>query len=128
MNSIDDDLCPYVNDFAVCQICLILVQGLVDAIIHANPFAEVVGSDLGILANVIGTGKFHFSDIGHDQLFIVTFAFPIQRLNVLCIAAILDPSTTGFCAVSSVQNSDRIVRMTEPFAHVVDRGLGGCSS
>lgn len=73
LNGVDDDLFAHIDQLDVCQIFLVLVDGLIDLLVIADTIPKVLCSFLGILAFIVGRSGLDFQDVGHDQSLIVAF-------------------------------------------------------
>lgn len=120
MNPVDNHLAADIDDFAICHVGLVLIQSFVDALVHGYPLSEIDRRLLGILAFVVGAGRLHFANVGHDYIFVIALALDKQRLDTLGVANILDPATAAFGAVCGVEDSNEIVLSLEPLQHVGD--------
>jgi len=118
VNPVDDHLAADIDNFAICHVGLVLIQSFVDALVHRYPLSEIFRRLLGILAFVVGAGRLHFADVGHDHIFVVAFALDKQRLDTLGVANILDPTAAALGAVCGIENSNQVVLSLEPLQHV----------
>ena len=71
LDCIDDDLLAHVDQLDVCQILLVLVDGLVDLFVIPNAVPKVLCGLFWILAFVVGRGSLDLEDVGHDQSLVV---------------------------------------------------------
>ena len=118
VNPVDNHLTADINNFAVCHVGLVFIQSFVDALVHGYPLSEIDRRLLGVLALVVGAGRLHFANVGHDHLLIIALALDKQRLDTLGVADILDPTTAALGAVCGVENSNKVVLSLEPLQHV----------
>lgn len=118
VNPVDDHLAADIDNLAICHVGLVFIQSFVDALVHGYPLSEIDRRLLGILAFVIGTGRLHFANVGHDHIFVVALALDKQRLDTLGVANILDPTATALRTVCSVEDSNEVVLSLEPLQHV----------
>jgi len=121
-------LTPHINDLAICQVRLVLVQRLIYSLVHHDPLPEVLRCLLGILTLVIRACQLYLFDVAHDELFVVALALHEQCFDPLGIAAVFDPPTALFRRVRSVQNSDQVTGRSEPLAHIVHGRLSSCTT
>ena len=73
--AVDYDLGADIHDLEICEVVLvaILVNGLIDLLIHLDPLAEVQGGHFRILILIIGASSLDVADVGHYQVLVVTF-------------------------------------------------------
>lgn len=128
LNAVNDDLAANIDEFDVGHVRFLLVDGLIDFLVVADPVTEVTRRFLRILTNVIWRGGFDLANVAHDEILVVTFRFHKHCRNPLLIATILDPATSGFGRVSRIQNGNGAAVGFEPLDHVLDRCLGRCAS
>lgn len=72
---IDNHLAPHIDDLAVRQIALVLIQRLVHPLIHPNPLPKILRRSLRILALVIRARGLDIADIAHNQLLVIALTF-----------------------------------------------------
>lgn len=125
MNAVDDDLLANIHQFQVSVAILVMVcvNGLVDLFIVLDSIAKVLGRIFWILAAVIRACQLDVTNVGHDDLFIIAFAFDKQNLNAMGCARIPDPFTTLLGGVGRIQNANNAAG-AEPCKHVSNGGLG----
>lgn len=124
MYPVDDDLASNVDDFAVCHVGLVLVQCLVDPLVHCNSLSEVERRLLWVLPFVVGTGRLYFTDVGHDHILVLALALNEQGLDSLGIADVFDPAAATLGAVCGVENRNEVVLSFEPLQHVGNGSFG----
>lgn len=108
--AVDDDLAPDIDDLAVCHVFLVLVQRLVHPLVHGYPLPEILCCLFRVLTLIVGRGQLHLLDVRHDQLFVIALGLHEQCLDALGVAAIFDPSSSGFRRVGSVEDGDQVLR------------------
>ena len=128
LDAIDDDLAANIDEFDVGHVRLILVDGLVDLLVVADPVAEVTGRFLRILTDVVWRGCFDFANVAHDEILVVTLRFHEHCRNLLIIATVLYPATSRFGRVGRIQDGNGTAVGFEPVDHVLDRCFGGDAS
>jgi hypothetical protein len=122
---IDNDLAPHVNNLAISHIALVLVQRLIDSLVHLNPLSEILGGLFWVLALVVWRSSLDFEDVTHNEILVVTFTLHEECFNFFGVAAFFDPASSGFGAVCGIENGDEVVGLAEPVAHVCDCGFCG---
>ena len=128
MDSIDDALLANVHNLEVCEIVLGVINCLVDLLIVANAVSEILGSLLGVLANVVWRSGLDLKNVAHNEIFIVALALNKQCLNSLLVAALLDPAASLLGAVGGIEDGNDSVLLLEPENHIVDGSLSSCTS
>lgn len=128
LDSIDDALFAHVHNLEVCEIVLGVINCLIDLLIIANAVSEILGSLLGVLANVVWRSGLDLKNVAHNEIFIVALALNEQCLNTLLVASLLDPSAALLCAVGGIENGNDSVLLLEPENHIVDGSLRSCTS
>lgn len=125
LNAIDDDLLADIHDLEVGVFVLIAVgvDGLVDLFVVSDPVTEVLGSGLGILAAVVGTGGLDVADVGHYEVLVVALALDEEDLDAVGGEGIGDPFATLLGRVGRIEDADDATG-AEPGQHVRDGGLG----
>ncbi len=123
---VDDDLTPNIDDLAVCHIRLVLVQCLVDPLIHLDSLSEILRCRFRVLSHVVWARRLHLHDVRHNQLLIIALGLNEQGLNALGVAALLDPTSPRLGAVRRIEDGNQMAGGAEPMAHVIHRGFGGC--
>lgn len=125
LDTVDDDLLANIHQFQVCVAVLILVaiNSLVDLFIVLDPSAKVLSRLFWILTLVVGACQLDVADVGHDGLFIITFAFDKQNLDAMSSARIIDPFTTLLGGIGRIQDANNAAG-AEPGKHVSNGGLG----
>jgi len=125
VNPVDDDLASNVDDLAVCHVGLVLVQCLVDLLVHCDSLSEVERRLFWVLPFVVGAGRLDLANVGHDHILVLALALNEQGLDSLGIADVLDPAAATLGAVCGVENRNEVVLSLEPLQHVGDGSLGG---
>ena len=126
MDPVDDDLASNVDDLAVCHVGLVLVQCLVDLLVHCDSLSEVERRLFWVLPFVVGAGRLDLTNVGHDHILVLALALNEQRLDSLGIADVLDPAAATLGAVCGVEDRNEVVLSFEPLQHVGDGSFGGC--
>lgn len=129
LDAVDDHLGANVHDLEVGEVTLVavLVNRLVDLLIHLDPVPEVQGSLLRILSLVVRAGSLDIPNVGHDQVLVVAFGFDKEHLNALAGALLVDPLAPILGRIGCIEDTNDAT-LTEPFDHVGDGCLGGHSS
>lgn len=129
MNSVDDDLLANVHDFEIRIVALIAISidGLVHFFIVSDAVPEVLCSLFRVLALVIGTGRLHIPNVGHDYILVVAFALYKQYLDAMLLAGFNNPFAAVLGGIGGIQDTDSAAG-AEPGQHVGDGSLCGSSS
>lgn len=129
MNAIDDDLLSNVHNLKVRVLVFvaILVNGLINFFVIADPVQKVLSSSFGILAAVVWGGGFHVTDICHDNVLVVAFAFDKEDLDAMLRANVVDPFPTLLGRIGGIQNCND-ASGTEPSEHVSYSSLCCCTA
>lgn len=128
LDLVDDDLLTNVDQFHVCKIALVLVDGLIDLLVVSNAVSEIRCGGFWVLSYVVRRRSLDLEDVAHDQVLIVAFRLDEQGLNVLSLAALLYPPTTALRRVGRIEDRDQTSAFRKPLAHVVHSGFGGSFS
>lgn len=125
LDTVDDDLLANIHQFQVGVVVLILVaiNSLVDLFVVLDPIAKVLSRLFWILALVVGACQLDVTDVGHDGLFIIAFAFDKQNFDAMGSARIIDPFTAFLGGIGRIQNANNAAG-AEPGKHVSYGGLG----
>ena len=129
LDTIDDDLLAHVHELEISVLILvtIVVNRFVDLLIHLDAVAEILGRLLGILATVVGTGRFDVADVGHDELLVITLALYKEDLDSMVLKSVHNPFAALLCRVSGIKDADDTPRL-KPSEHVVDSSLGSLAT
>ena len=125
MDPVDDDLASNIDDLAVCHVGLVLVQCLVDLLVHCDSLSEVERRLFWVLPFVVGAGRLDLTNVGHDHILVLALALNEQRLDSLGIADVLNPATATLGAVCGVENRNEVVLSFEPLQHIGNGSFGG---
>lgn len=71
LDSIDDNLFANVHDLEIREMALFIIDCLIDLLVVLYAVSEVLGSLLGILANIIRTCGFDLKDVAHDYILVI---------------------------------------------------------
>lgn len=125
LDAVDDDLLANIHQLQVGVAILIVVgvNSLVDLFIVLDSVAKVLGRILWILAAVVGACQLDVTNVGHDGLLIIAFAFNKENLNAMGRARVPDPFTTLLGRISRIQDANNAAG-AEPSKHVSNGGLG----
>lgn len=125
LNAVDDDLLANVHQLQVGVAILVMVgvNSLVDLFIVLDSIAKVLGRIFWILAAVVRACQLDVTNVCHDDLFIIAFAFDKQNLNAMGGARVPDPFTTLLGRIGRVQDANDAAG-AEPSKHVSNGGLG----
>lgn len=125
LNAVDDDLLANVHQLQVGVAVLIAVgvNSLVDFFIVLDAIAKVLGRFFWILAAVVGACQLDVTNVGHDGLFIIAFAFDKQHLDAMGSARIPDPFASLLGGIGRIQDANDAAG-AEPGKHVSNGGLG----
>lgn len=122
---VDDDLLAHIDQLHVCQVLLVLVDGLVDLLIVPYPVPKVQRSRFWILTLIIGRRCLDFHDVCHDGLFRITLGLNIERFDAIGLAAFTHPSSSSLCRICSVEYSHNPPICLEPLEHIIHGSFRG---
>ena len=122
---VDDDLLAHIDQLYVCQVLLILIDGLVNLLIIPYPVPKVQCSRFWILTLIIGRRCFDFHNICHDGLFRIALRLNKERFDAIGLAALAHPSSSSLRRICSVEYSHDPPICFEPLEHVIHRSFRG---
>jgi len=96
LNGVDDDLFAHVDQLDVSEIFLVLVDGLVDLFVIADPIPKIFCGLFRILTFVVGRTGLDLEDVGHDQSLIVTLGLDVDGVDIVGRAFLIYPATASF--------------------------------
>lgn len=129
LNPVDDDLLANVHDFEIRVVALISVSidGLVHFFVVSDAVSEVLRSFFRVLTLVIGTGRLHIPNVGHDYILVVAFALHKQYFDAMLFTCFNNPFTALFGGIGRIQDTNSAAG-AEPGQHIRDSSLCGSSS
>ncbi len=123
LQPVDNDPLPNIDELDISQIGLVFADGLIDPLVVANAVEEVLGSRLRVLTDVIWRCSLDLEDVRHDDTLVIADGFDEDRLEAFLEATFLDPATTRFGGVGSIENGNHSFFILEPFEHISDSCL-----
>lgn len=120
---VNDDLLAHIDQLYICQVPLVLIDGLVYLLIVPYAVPKVQCSRLWILTLIIGRRCFDFHDICHDGLFRITLRLNKESFDAVGLAALAHPSSSSLCRICSVKYSHDPPICFEPLEHVIHRSF-----
>lgn len=119
LDTIDDDLLSNIHHLEISILILIavIIDCRVNIFVHLDAATEVDGCGLGILPTIIGASELDVTNIGHDEFFVVAFAFDEHCLDTMFGTSVEYPFSTLLGRICRIKDADD-ASGAEPSQHV----------